>query len=327
MVQSCAFSMSNINFVNVSTISGAPTDANGSMSVNCTGYATPMIRLCLNFGNPAGSAATSRTLAGPSGNTLSSNLFKDATHRTVWGSTATPAYPVNVVDLPVVGGNASTTLTIYGRVFANQIAAVTGSYSLTMGTGDTLLAYAGYSGTAPSCSSLTTLLSRVTFTLTAQVVADCNISAAPLAFPITSFLNNPLQATSTVQVTCVSGVPYAVSLNGSTTPGGSVLMRKLARNGGAATVNYQLYKDAARTQPWGDGTSGTTTNAGTGNGSSTTFTVYGQVPEQSSQPAGQYLGHRHCDRELLSGAPPAAQSRTQSTKYSTRPLIISPTSP
>ncbi|MDR5856297.1 spore coat U domain-containing protein [Caballeronia sp. LZ062] len=287
--QSCAFTTSNINFGVVSTISGAPADATGTIGVTCTGFSTATVRLCLSLGAPGGSTFTQRYLSGPSGNKLTANIYSDASHQTIWGSYYSSGSPPLVqLDLPVTAGSASTNVTMYGRIDANQVSAVVGSYTLPFTTNDTLFAYSGYTGTPPSCSSFTSPNGRTALTLSATVIADCNIVAAPLAFPAASLLNQPLQATSTVQVTCVSGAPYTVALDGGTTPGGTVAMRKLALQSGAATVDYQLYTDAARTKPWGDGTNGTTTNTGTGVGSSQSFVVYGVVPAQTSQPAGKY---------------------------------------
>jgi len=57
---------------------------------------------------------------------------------------------------------------------------------------------------------------------------------------------------------------------------------------GAETITYGLYKDADRSQPWGDtGTPGSTI-AGTGNGAAQTLTVYGRVPPQKTPSPGTY---------------------------------------
>ncbi len=63
-------------------------------------------------------------------------------------------------------------------------------------------------------------------------------------------------STATLTVTCQSTVPvmasYVIALGG----GGSRSM-----GSGAAGLAYQLYRDAARTQVWGDGTGGSATVA------------------------------------------------------------------
>jgi spore coat protein U-like protein len=55
----------------------------------------------------------------------------------------------------------------------------------------------------------------------------------------------------------------------------------------SATVNYSLYTTAVRTVVWGN-TVGTDTMAGTGNGASQAFTVYGRVPTQTTSAPGNY---------------------------------------
>jgi len=52
-------------------------------------------------------------------------------------------------------------------------------------------------------------------------------------------------------------------------------------------VTYGLYRDSARTLPWGD-IIGTDTAAGTGTCSSQALAVYGRVPTQSTPTPGTY---------------------------------------
>lgn len=287
LAQSCSFTISNLTFGNVSTITGAPADANGTLTANCSGYSTTTIRLCLSIGIPTG-GFNPRTLTGPAGATLTYNIYSDAAHSTIWGSVNSGTYPAVILDLPVVSGSASTTLTMYGRVNAGQTASSVGTYTQSFASTDTLLTYIGYTGTPPTCTGASTPSARVGFTATATVAADCNITAAPLAFPAVTALNSQVTANTSVNVTCVSGAPYTIALDAGTTPGATVANRRLLLNGGASTIVYGLFKDAAWTQPWGDGTSGTTTNAGTGNGNSQTFTVYGRVQPQTLPPPGNY---------------------------------------
>ena len=65
----------------------------------------------------------------------------------------------------------------------------------------------------------------------------------------------------------------------------SYAARKLSSGGN--TVSYTLYADAAHTTIWGN-TPATDTVAGTGNGSSQSFTVYGRVPSQGAPAPGNY---------------------------------------
>jgi spore coat protein U-like protein len=51
---------------------------------------------------------------------------------------------------------------------------------------------------------------------------------------------------------------------------------------------FQLYRDAARIQVWGE-TSGVNTFGDTGTGIPVPITVYGRVPPQTAPTAGSYL--------------------------------------
>jgi spore coat protein U-like protein len=56
---------------------------------------------------------------------------------------------------------------------------------------------------------------------------------------------------------------------------------------GAVQITYGLYRDAARTLPWGS-TTGTNTAAGTGSGSGQALTVYGRMPVQTTPAPGTF---------------------------------------
>ncbi|WP_042297773.1 Csu type fimbrial protein [Paraburkholderia bannensis] len=287
LAQTCTFTMSNIAFGNVSTITGSPVDATGTLTANCSGIAAANVEFCLSIGIPSGGFSP-RTMTGPGGATLSYDIFTDSAHTTIWGSVASSSFPERIVDIPVVGGIVSVSLTVYGRVYAGQTTVQPGSYSQAFATTDTLYTYLAYNGTPPTCTGSSTPSDRLTFNVSATVIADCTISAAPLAFPTMTTLSTQVTANSSLSVTCVSGAPYTVALNAGTTAGGTVASRLMLLSGGTATVNYELYKDAAFTQPWGDGTNGTATDSGTGTGAAQTLTVFGRVPAQTVPPSGNY---------------------------------------
>jgi spore coat protein U-like protein len=59
---------------------------------------------------------------------------------------------------------------------------------------------------------------------------------------------------------------------------------------GTNTLTYNLYRDSACSQVWGDGTGATLTVAGTGSGllTSNTIAVYGSIPISQDKPVGIY---------------------------------------
>jgi spore coat protein U-like protein len=127
-----------------------------------------------------------------------------------------------------------------------------------------------------------------TFTVQAIINSSCNVTATTLNFgtydPTSA---TALAGSSTVSVFCTSGTPYTAALNVGS-GGGSFTTRTIAS--GSNTLNYNLFRDAAYTQVWGDGSGSTFTVAGTGSGLLTAgnLTVYGQIPIAQDKPAGSY---------------------------------------
>lgn len=129
---------------------------------------------------------------------------------------------------------------------------------------------------AASAQAATTTTS---FSVTATVKSACTVNATALNFgtydPSTG---TSLAGNSTVNVNCTRTTPFTVALNAGAT--GSFANRLMVS--GVNTLQYNLYTAAALTTVWGDGTSATATNAGTGAGVTTpvAFTVYGSIPNQ-----------------------------------------------
>jgi spore coat protein U-like protein len=127
-----------------------------------------------------------------------------------------------------------------------------------------------------------------TFTVQAVINASCNVAATTLNFgTYDPASGTALTGSSTVNVFCTSGTPYTTALNVGT-GGGSFTTRAVASGGN--TLNYNLYRDSAHSQVWGDGTGSTFTVSGTGSGLLTAnpLTVYGQMPTAQDQPPGTY---------------------------------------
>jgi len=127
-----------------------------------------------------------------------------------------------------------------------------------------------------------------TFTVQAVINAACNVSATTLNFgaynPASATV---LSGTSTINVYCTGGSPYTTALNVGS-GGGTFATRTLSSGGN--TLNFNLYRDAAYSQVWGDGTASTYTVAGTGSGllTANTVTVYGEIPISQDKPVGTY---------------------------------------
>lgn len=125
-----------------------------------------------------------------------------------------------------------------------------------------------------------------TMTVTAIVVQSCQVVANDLSFgAYNPIATTDLDATTTLDVTCTSGTGYIVSMDAGIGSGATIATRKMTSSGN--TLNYSLYRNAARTQVWGQ-TSGTDTVAGTGTGTAQSLTVYGRAPAAQAAPPGSY---------------------------------------
>jgi spore coat protein U-like protein len=121
-----------------------------------------------------------------------------------------------------------------------------------------------------------------TFQVTANVQANCTIQAAPLAFgTYTGALKNQI---SNLTVQCTNTSPYDIGLDAGTASGATTSTRKMSGSGPAAgqSLSYAIFQDGGNSINWGN-VVGTDTVKGTGDGSTQTVAVYGQIP------AGQFV--------------------------------------
>ncbi|MCP1727235.1 spore coat protein U-like protein [Natronospira proteinivora] len=125
-----------------------------------------------------------------------------------------------------------------------------------------------------------------TLTVSAEVDSSCVVTANDLDFGTINVLSaDPVEETTTIDVTCTSDTGYEIGLD----PGnsGEVSARHMT-DGSDNELNYNLYQDAGHGDVWGD-TEGDDTVADTGTGSAESHTVYGQVAGgQDDLPAGSY---------------------------------------
>jgi len=123
-----------------------------------------------------------------------------------------------------------------------------------------------------------------TLAISASVVAACTVVGSAIAFG--AYTQSVVNQSGTITVLCTNGTAYNVGLDAGTGTGATVSNRKMSAAGGG-TLNYALYRDAARTNNWGS-TIGTDTATGTGSGLTQTLTVYGQIAAAQTPLAGAY---------------------------------------
>ena len=109
---------------------------------------------------------------------------------------------------------------------------------------------------------------------------------------VRSSASNSLDATGNLSVTCSKGTPYAIALDmgKNPVPGATSDVNRrmvLANN----YVPYGLYRDAGRTQLWGNvAGAGGDTLTGTGSAAAQSIPVYGRVQAGAiNVPAGTYV--------------------------------------
>lgn len=123
-----------------------------------------------------------------------------------------------------------------------------------------------------------------TFAVTSTVQATCVVSATNLAFG--TYTGVQTNATSSVSVSCTNTTAYNVGLSSGTASGATVTTRRMS-GPSSSLLAYSLYRDAARTQIWGE-TVGTDTVTGTGNGTAQALNVYGTIPAGQLTTPGAY---------------------------------------
>ena len=133
----------------------------------------------------------------------------------------------------------------------------------------------------------------VTFPVTATVNSNCSISAVGLSFgnydPLVANVSTALNATTTLSVACVKGVTPTVGLNtGLNSANASGTTRAMAGSSSGTYLSYELYKDSAHTQVWGNSGTGLDTLATSTNTTPVNVTVYGQIPAAQMATLGTY---------------------------------------
>ena len=120
--------------------------------------------------------------------------------------------------------------------------------------------------------------------VTAQAEANCTISTTSVAFgSYDVFSATPRDANGTVQIDCTPRENIQVTLSS----GSSSVFNPRTLRSGSNILNYNLFRNAARTQIWGDGSAGTSTSSAN-NVRNTTLTVYGRVPAAQDAAVGNY---------------------------------------
>ncbi|SFN28477.1 spore coat U domain-containing protein [Variovorax sp. OV329] len=295
---SCTANMTALNFGDVDLVSGGTLSATSTLTYTCSNDqsgGTRYMRLCFNIGDGSASIASGGGHWNPrilrdsasTPNEMNVQFYQGATG-IIWGSTTQPipdAYDV-VVTMPTRVSSSTPSVTtgsfdMRGLIGSGQAALPNGTYTSGFTGNHTAFRYTASSTSSSGigdCSSATTDGGTFGFAVSANVVKSCLVTADPLDFGSVDGIPSAtgINAQTNVYVTCSRPTAYRVLLipsNNSTT-GSSAMKGTIAGN--TDTVPYQLYRDAARSQQWGNQTANSLT--GTGNGLAQPIPVYGRVP-------------------------------------------------
>lgn len=290
MAQSC-WASGSLSLAFGTVTSAGTTAASSGLSAVCqSGASTTYFRMCFYLGpggQSSGSVNPRRMINHATQTHMNYHLYSDAARSQLLGPFG-GGYPTYALEAMVSGGNIqkSTLLTVYGAVPSGQTPAA-GAYQEQGQAGVLYYRYStsGYptdcmtggsgGGTAATSSS----------GITANYADTCAIStAADLDFGIVASLTGAQDQLSTITLRCPTGTAWKLGLNdGGNASGGARRMT----DGTGRYITYELYRDSARSQRWGN-TPGTDSSDGTGSGSPQTATVYGRVPAQAVPAAGTY---------------------------------------
>ena len=121
------------------------------------------------------------------------------------------------------------------------------------------------------------------FAVRSQVIADCQVTAQDLNFGTYSTAGDTRGSTP-LNLKCTPGSGATISLSGGSS--GNPQARTMK---GPADLGYQLYRDAALTDPINTAGTAFELRGNENTGQTVTYTVYGQIPSGQLVPAGNYV--------------------------------------
>jgi spore coat protein U-like protein len=128
-----------------------------------------------------------------------------------------------------------------------------------------------------------------TFLVSITVQNSCTVAVNALTFTTATDLTPAIDGATTGTVTCTGIAPVSISFDAGTGGGTLPGPRQMASTAPVATIDYNLYRDAAHTEVLGDGSPGTVTIDLTSTGGADAFDVFGQtVAGQNPKPPSTY---------------------------------------
>jgi len=123
------------------------------------------------------------------------------------------------------------------------------------------------------------------FSVTGSIFPSCTVSAGDLDFgAISATISEPIDAQTSLFVTCTFGVPFSVTL-GTGHWGASTPTARRMKNG-EDVLTYGLFQDPSRSLAWGWSASDDVQDLGTG--SQQSFDVFGRINAAQTAVVGRY---------------------------------------
>jgi len=243
--------------------------------------------VCLFVGGNESGPGAHRRMLNDRGDELAFALFSDAAGTEPIGP-AGSGYPVHPVVLRTEGnGRVAGTMKIYGRIPPGQVVGAASPFRNRID--DAYIRYAATPGEeTPNAGECEDGVRGRTVPLHLQVTAaaanECLVLAvSDLEFGAVFRLNEKHDQSTTIAFECPKGTDWQVGLDDGRHFNGE--FRGMAGPGGV--IAYDLYRNAGRTQRWGDLLSGEYSD-GKGKEGVETLTIYGRVPVQPTPAQGFY---------------------------------------
>lgn len=114
-------------------------------------------------------------------------------------------------------------------------------------------------------------------TARADIDTSCRLNTEPLQFGMVNVFSGVVDTTARVRLACGPSIAYSVTIDNGQYYNGQRRMYGGTWNGFQLYLPYQIYRNAARTQPWG-ATPATRVNGTTPANGLVTLTAYGRLP-------------------------------------------------
>lgn len=293
--QNCSASAEPIIIGPVDVLGSGSSTGVGKIVISCGNLLALLssieISIHMGTGNAVTNSGEGRYMTSlTTGTQLSYELYQDPGHQTVFGgdyyfNRGAPWHTAGSSLLELLS-NKKMDVPIYARVSDEQSGATPGNYisEFIRDPADLHISYK----TCGLLSGCSTKAMHTSFSVQATVVPDCLVTADDLDFGSVGLLDQNVEATSRIHVTCTAGTSHQIGI-GYGLGGGEAPNRHMRSSTGHA-VTYELYQDANHETIWGliaEGLDMTETGVGT----EQTYTVYGKVPAQPTPPPGQYTDH------------------------------------